>query len=284
MINCKKRAFSLIELSIVVLIIAVIMSVVAGSIKMVTSARLTNARALTLESPVPKIPGLVAWYETSRLESFEPSETTDGAQISTWHDVSPGSITKKYNSLTKINQSDVITYKLDGIGKLPSVYFVGNGNLNLNRFYQGNTTQNTIFVVAKPLSTNPGAVIDSACGFGISRITLSGGTSVQVLLQGMMLASFPNSLSGPTDRVIVNYFNNDKSRIYLNNAATPATNNSSIGSIGLNGLQVGGDCINTYFNGLISEVIIYNRPLSSQERRGVLSYINQKYEIKITGI
>ena len=279
----NRSAFTLLETSISIVVIAIILAIISQSGKIMASARLTIARSITAKSPVPSISGLVAWYETSSFDSFKNDEAIDKAEINEWRDISPDSLESKKNTLTKTNDA-VVKYKLDGIGKLPSVYFVGNGNLNLNRFYQGNTTQNTIFVVAKPLSTNPGAVIDSACGFGISRITLSGGTSVQVLLQGMMLASFPNSLSGPTDRVIVNYFNNDKSRIYLNNAATPATNNSSIGSIGLNGLQVGGDCINTYFNGLISEVIIYNRPLKDNERKEVMRYLSKKYGIAVTGI
>ncbi|MBU6141002.1 MAG: prepilin-type N-terminal cleavage/methylation domain-containing protein [Proteobacteria bacterium] len=284
----SKSAFSLVELSISLLIISIIMAGIAGGIKMVTSARLANARSITATSPVPKIEGLIAWYETSRLQSFQPNESLDDGQITAWYDVSPGSIVNKKNTLIRNTPSTAVRYQLEGINKIPSIYFDGSGKISIADFYQGTTTQNTIFFVARPyaLQANTGTVIDSGNG----AITT---TSISLVNNGIY-ANWGSAVSYTTTNccstnenyIVAFYGNGSSSKSYLNNATTMTGGaNINPGSSDLQGLTIGADHNNLRnFTGLISEVIIYNRPLQAQERKDVMNYLSQKYGIKVIGI
>ncbi|MFM7620236.1 MAG: prepilin-type N-terminal cleavage/methylation domain-containing protein [Alphaproteobacteria bacterium] len=64
------KAFSLIELSIVILIIGILVAGVTQSSRLIRQMALSSARALTQSSPVPSIAGLVSWYEPTSEKSF----------------------------------------------------------------------------------------------------------------------------------------------------------------------------------------------------------------------
>jgi hypothetical protein len=249
------------------------------------SAKLSSARSLTARSPVPKIAGLVAWYETSRLESFKANEALDDGQISAWYDVGPGSITKKYNTLTRTASSAVI-YQQSGINRLPSISFNGTGGISVSSFYQGKSTQNTIFFVSSPYSlSNTPAPIDSGNSLTATPISyLSNG----IRLYAGNNADFATSgcCSTNSSYIIAAYFNRTSSKAYINDAKTMV--GGVVGSPGSNlmdGLTIGTDRNGSFqFTGLVSEVIIYNRPLETQERKDVMNYLSQKYGIAVTGI
>lgn len=69
----KKRpnkAFSLIELSIVILIIGVLIAGVTSASSVIYNSRVAAARHLTKSAPVNGIKDLVLWLETVSSESF----------------------------------------------------------------------------------------------------------------------------------------------------------------------------------------------------------------------
>ena len=263
------------------------MAIVAGSTKLIESARLTSARSLTARSPVPKIEGLVAWYETSRRESFKTNESVGSGQISAWYDISPGSIAKQKNTLAR-TASSAVTYQRDGINKVPSLYFDGTAKISITNFYQGTSTQNTIFFVAKPYALSGGVnIIDSGVG---STTTIALTPSGMFAFWGVSATISATSCCFSNENYIVAFYaNGSSSKAYINNASSMTggvTFNIGGGSLGsLTGLTVGSTLDNNSdFNGLISEVIIYNRPLQTQERKDVMNYLGQKYGITITGI
>ena len=65
-----RSAFSLIEISIVILIIGILIAGVIQGGKLLQKFRLQTARSLTNSSVVSEITGLVAWYESTVAESF----------------------------------------------------------------------------------------------------------------------------------------------------------------------------------------------------------------------
>ncbi len=279
------RAFSLIELSISILVIAIIVSIIAGSSKMIDSARLANARSLTNNSPVNNVSGLVAWYETSRLESFKPSETLDGNQVSSWFDTNPTSIKNKLNTLSRTPSAEV-TYVSDGMAKIPSVFFTGLGRLSLSSFYQGQSQYYTIFAVLKPyqISATPTSFVDSATNSTTSSISLS--SSGLNLNFGTAVPISSSFCCKTNSDYIIAYYNNDSfSRSYINDVFNPTGGNINPGTNHFVGLSIGTDRNGSNgFNGLISEIIIYNNPISAPERKDVMTYLSQKYNVKISGL
>ena len=65
-----KSGFSLIELSIVVLIIGIIIAGITQASRLVRVSKLSSARTLTQSSPVAGISDLVAWWETTLEKSI----------------------------------------------------------------------------------------------------------------------------------------------------------------------------------------------------------------------
>lgn len=71
----NKKAFTIIEISIVILVISVMIAGVITSKSMLTKSRLANAQSLTQQSYVNEISNdLIAWYETWLEGSFIASE------------------------------------------------------------------------------------------------------------------------------------------------------------------------------------------------------------------
>ena len=282
----KKSAFSLLELSVSLVVVSLLMAMVSQGIKIVASSRLTTARSLTSKSPVPNISGLIAWYETSSVDSFKTNEAFDGKQISAWYDISPNSIPAKKNTLTRV-ASAAVTYKSDGINKIPSLSFNGTNKIELANFYQGSTSQNTIFIVANP-STITTIILDSSSSGSNSNVGQNSNSF------SMNLGSLDST--GTVTNPIVNlanlsyiaavYFNGSNSKVYFNSSSIMAGGSViNPGTTALTGISIGANRSNTYnYSGLISEIIIYNRPLQNQERKDVMSYLSKKYGILVTGL
>ena len=91
-IKTKNSAFSLIEVSIVFLVVAILIIGASQGYGLVKSARISNARSITAKSPISSTPDLLAWYETTSKDSFDQSQISDGAQLTKWKDISRSSI------------------------------------------------------------------------------------------------------------------------------------------------------------------------------------------------
>ncbi len=122
-----KKAFSLIEISIVILVIGILVSGVLGVSNFIEKMRVKTARSLTESSEINGISSLVLWYETTSESSFLNSSSSksldDGDLISTLYDSSP-QVRNKTNA-TQSTQSKMPKYKKGVINGLPAIYFDG---------------------------------------------------------------------------------------------------------------------------------------------------------------
>jgi len=122
----NKSAFSLIELSIVILVIGVLVAGVVTGSKMVTKAKIAMAANQTKSSVVPGLKDLIFWIETSSTGSVIGSNATDsvpfdGDTVSKWNDIN-------LQSMSKINPVPLAggespKYKENVINGLPSILF-----------------------------------------------------------------------------------------------------------------------------------------------------------------
>lgn len=134
-----KKAFSLIELSIVILIIGILVAGVMQSSRLINAMRTATAQQLTKASPVASIKNLLFWYETSLENSLISSETEDGTAITIWNDINPQSTYKNnayagqrtnasgigYNLATSGTSGNTSgpTYVQNGINNIPTLRF-----------------------------------------------------------------------------------------------------------------------------------------------------------------
>jgi prepilin-type N-terminal cleavage/methylation domain-containing protein len=283
----KNRGFTLLELAVVLMLIGIIVGGVMQGANLITSSRLASARSLTSKAPIGNISGLVAWYESSSKNSFLAIQAIDSASISEWCDISPSSIINKKNKLTKTANANV-TFSIASINKIPAVNFKNNEKISLNNFYQGSLNRATICVVFRPNftpSSNPVVLVDSY--FNQSSFSLAIKNNAINLNAGIdantSTASNSANFVNGRDYILCSIFNGSQSGVYVNNALSlTGGGNISSGSNVMNGLTIGSDRNGSNaFNGLIAEVIIFNRPLKLQERRDVMIYLAKKYRINI---
>lgn len=286
----NKLAFSFIELAVIILIIGLITVGIMKGSSIIYSSRITSARSLTAKSNINAIPGLIAWYETSLLDSFRLDQTTDTTQLVEWRDISPDSIAAQKNKLIR-TASSAVTYKKEGINGLPSVQFTSSGNFYLTSFAQGPLGQSTVFAVVRPaatVGTSIFAILDSSAsgvgntmlGFTFDKVHLNLGTAQNTSTTGAP------SFTINSNYIVAAYYDNTNSRAFVNDAVTMAGGGTlSPGTNPFIGLIVGTNRSGSSpMTGLISEIIIYNRPLSLDERKSVMSYLSKKYKIRVTGI
>ena len=86
--SSSQKAFSLLEISAVILIIGIFVAGVMGGNILVAKSRLAAAQTLTTSSPINGIKDSALWLETSVDSSFVDGETTNNNSITTWYDSS----------------------------------------------------------------------------------------------------------------------------------------------------------------------------------------------------
>ena len=287
----KNLAFSLVELSIVFLVIAILIVGASQGYGLVKSARISNARSITAKSPISQTPGLQAWYETTSKDSFDQSQVIDGAQLTKWKDISSGSILTGTNLLETVASPNV-TYSQSSINKLPAVKFSGSGKLSLLAFTQA-YSEATIFLVIKlnyaPDASNYKTILDgSSTSSDFSFSIKSDRTQVYAggTIAGAQTNSVTNSFFNAGEFAIAIYFNGTSSKVFLNNTESMLGGSDfNSGSNQLAGLTLGTNKSgNLGFNGFISEVAIFNRAIKSSERKEIFNYFSKKYKINITGV
>ncbi|MFT6332007.1 MAG: prepilin-type N-terminal cleavage/methylation domain-containing protein [Lentimonas sp.] len=285
----NKNAFSLIELSVVILIIGILILGVTKGSSLLAKTSLSSARSLTTSSPVPVIEDLVAWYETSLESSIDKSIAIDGTTIdlvngSSWNDNAP----RKKRNATDVAGNPVYTEL--GINNLPSITFDGTGDSISFNASDLNERFFTIFVVERrgdDSATNHFLGLGAGAGFGyLTETTLTGPSIVDDLGEIKIFSNLTpriiTFLSGPistsnTKGIFINGGSSTGEGSELVDsqvASTPiaTTNAGTIGSdAGAANLYVGD----------ISEIIIYNRSLNVNERNDVQEYLSKKYNINV---
>ncbi len=289
----KKYAFSLIELSIVVLIIGILIAGVTQGSRLVNQSRLTTVRSLTRNSPVASISGLQLWFEPTLETSFKNAsnayEIEDGDKISNWlnsNAVAPSFI------VTQPTPALQPTYILHGINNLPTLFFDANnagssGNaFTMNYDNAFNSPNFTIFVVTEPLeaTTTWGTIIMSRDanasdrkGYNIYKNDIS--TQWQLWTGNLSTwYQITTAISFDQPLILTALRDNVSSKLYTNNilqssVVSPFNNNKSIN------FYIGSATFGAYYDGYISEIIYYDRALKSEERQSVNDYLAKKYNI-----
>lgn len=306
----KSRAFSLIELSIVILIIGVLIAGVTQASRLVRQSKLTTAKTLTQSSAVNSIKGLVLWLEPTMDNSFKSSEAVDTTALTTWYDINPQ--VSIPNTFTASSAS--IKYKANGAtNALPAVQFAGTAASS--QYFTGTNyidtpfSAYTIFYVARSTNLTAANTVfyngtytgtaTTSTGFGV-RLTTSGytnfqgyntsgaltavtGTSAAVANQAaadiVCITVAPNSVLGvaTTTPAILSYRNGaaDISTTLSANFATPTTSMY----IGNRRAQ---SALDEAFIGEVSEIIVFDNVLKKSDRQEVEKYLSKKYAITIT--
>lgn len=294
-----KNGFSLIEMSVVILIIGILIMGTMQAQNFIDKYKIANARSQTKNSIVAEISDLAAWYETTSEESFDAAEADNDLYIRTWYDINHSSTNKHHASSTNPDTTSPV-YTANCINGLPCLRFNGTSSYLSLGSEGGNfltNTDYTIFVVEQRKSNADGFF------FGSSSASLSSNDRVTLGYQAdppMIIFSQNNndggatidSYSTPIPKIHTFRFDTslqaEESHNYRLNATalslTDIRNSSntqilsnSFAAIGYNlGLNYSG-----YFNGDIAEIIIYTKALNTDEINSVEKYLSKKWGIAI---
>ena len=278
----KKNAFSLIELSIVILIIGILVAGVTQSSRLINQMRLMSARSITLSSPVPTIKNLIAWYESVGEKSFNESEMSAGSLLSNWYDNNiQSSIKLNGFQTTDLNKPQ---YFIDETTALPVVKFTDQDFFNIpDGTVPFNNMPYTIFFVSQTYSLCACGLLGSGTynsNFTANAFRYDGSTSMVNYWWGNDLY-VTNSSTVRKNTIHTFLYDLAKREGYSDGVfrtSLPATNRIST-SIS----NTIGKTFNTEFmNGTIGEIIIFDRALNSEERKSIELYLGKKWSIKVS--
>lgn len=275
----KKNAFSLVELSVILLVIGLLAVIITKGGSLIYSARISSAQSTSSAAKLSEIGGLVAWYETAIDESLSSEDRVDNQPISYWQDISSQFvISEEKNRLTRPGDSKVV-YRRDGINNLPSLQFTSSGNFALSSLYGGAFNVATVFAVLSPTLGLSSAMtfLDSASNNNALSLKSDG----LLLESGSSISLGSVFSSGGVYVVGVNL--SSKVKLFVNNV-DHADSQSGVSINGFQGLMVGTDRGgDDNFTGLISEIIVFNKILNAEDRIRVMSYLAKKYSVRVEG-
>ncbi len=298
----NKKAFSLIELSIVILIIGILVAGITQSSRLIRQMRLSSARSITQSSPVSTIKDLIVWLESTSEKSFDDAEEENGLTVTNWYDLNPqGSF--KYNAKAN-NVADKPTFIENGINGLPVLSATGSQVMLINdltdSFSQSGFTWIGVLQWISPSSGPKGY-------FGLkSRTGVGGNSGVTLFLDDCngqvncfrSISRADGTLNSETIKVTTNYNQYKPHIISIVRSKTSISAfdggtqlGTTVSDSTVNGIYDGNtpwavfkytNDNTLFFQGYAGEYIIYSRPLKDEERKSVEQYLGKKWGIKIS--
>lgn len=296
----KRSAFSLMELSIVVLIIGILIAGVTQSTKLVNKARLRTARSLTASAPVLSIEDLALWYETSSDDSFASTVKDDGDEVLVWYDINKQAPSSQRLNATASTGTAPYFYENIFNGGIPAVRFDGTDNvmaINTDLEDLLISSDFTFFVVEQKRASSASDAYwigqdSSACSatanpcFGYNSDTV---VDISTLSTTVSAAAY----STPTARIHTGMLDTtstselDAGRRYWYNGGAAAGDGSDTTTTQLTSFttpqlgETGASASEVYYNGDLAEIIIYRRALTTNEREEVEAYLAKKYNVTV---
>ncbi len=274
--HSKSKAFTLIELSVIILIIGIMLAGTFIGTRIIAKSRLAAAESLARSSPVPGIKDNMLWLETSLSASIDSSQATDGSSVTAWYDQSSNSGKPLVVAVgTGPTYANTINY-------VHAIKFVGStaNYLEISDASFLNGTDYTIMVLEKrqssasnnyflgETSSNPNDSL--ALGYG-SDSTVIHAQGNQSYTTGAAVSSYASSSDKPRQFTFVHSSTSGNST-YINGilAAQDETKTSHLS--GITSLAIGKG-----YTGEIGEIAIYARALKPEERQPIEDYAGKKW-------
>ena len=225
----------------------------------------------TSSSPIP-LSGLALWLKA------DAGVTTSGSNVTAWADQSGNS-----KNATAIESP---IYETNSINGKPALVFASNAYLTTANIFNG-TNPRSMFVVYYIDSENPSNTVigqsnedDPEAG---TYFMLQSRTDQD---SSPYLAGYSDDLSGPSfvnQELLLGMADYDGTTARLFKNGTQAnfaakSYNTHNGAFHIGAFSEAGNILEK-FSGKISEIVVYNRVLTTTERQQVEGYLNDKYEI-----
>ncbi|MFM7620735.1 MAG: prepilin-type N-terminal cleavage/methylation domain-containing protein [Alphaproteobacteria bacterium] len=294
------KAFSLIEISVVLLIIGILITGITQSSRVVSEIRLASARSLTSSSPVASFKSLSLWLEPVLDSSFIATEAQDNTLVSTWFDSNPLVPSPSRISATQTNTSFQPRYFSKEINGLPALRFDGNSDwmtlgvilglesaskisiFIVNKFAANN---NLNYIIAKQDNQVDGKGWAVSVNSGNHSLAINGHQSTNYISVSSPVnhnSPYLTSLTynGLLANTGMNMWVNGVKLTAPTRAGGPLT--ASPSPNGTEDLRIGSreDNSSGWYNGSIGEIIVFTDSLSDNDVNEVNTYLKKKWGIK----
>lgn len=282
--NKITKAYSVLEISIVMIIIAVIIVGSLNGIEALRKSKLVTAQNLTEQSSVAQTKDLYLWLETSLAKSFLDNENDNGLKISKWRDINPQNlIANDATQSVNLNQPTLIFDRFNGA--IPAVFFDGNDFLNFIGKDLANSSY-TIFIVEKRMSAeNFLAFIGGQNASANSNLVLGyrNSTTITQSHYNNDLDFSISAFDSPIARIHTFLFNTTIGKQYYLNGGDSPDSSNTMQTSPLNSFDNSwiGRYLGNYYFGDFGEIIIFKRSLRNEERKSIENYLSKKYNINI---
>ena len=286
--NLHKKAFSLIEISVVIVIIGILIAGISQGIDLYQDMRLATARSLTQNSRVGRIENLELWLEATSDKSFDKSEVVDGSLITKWYDINPKNTQTNYVFSSGNNRPKYL--KSCPENNLPCIEFSSINSQyleNLNLIPE--TTDLSIFFVINFKAVNAGCctAIFTSVGTWQPKELHINLTSSKFQYAVQASSTTINFLSSSTPLIkkpyIIELIDGDILNLYFNGSTEGSISTNYVKKI--NSFNIGrwlnGATPSRYLDAYIHEIIIFRKKLNDNERRDIEKYLSKKWSIKI---
>ena len=284
-----KSAFSLVEITVVLLIVGLIIAAISSGSRIFANVKLSAARSISKGSIVPSIGDVTLWLDAASDTSFLPDEERDETKISTWYGVSPF---VNYIVFKQTTDADKPIYKRKMINGLPAIHST-TGFMEYTDYKSLTNNATMFFVLNNPASradrklfstrttagssTNFSFAVDNTSGSGdgielcISDVTCktsASNTEPVPLSNSIITVIFEEKSS---DQGAVSFFLNG--RAHGANTGTTTTDEFQF---------VEKAILKMEFNNIgIGEVIVFSKVLNEKRRKSVEEYLSKKWDIII---
>ena len=315
----KNKAFSLVELSVVIVIVMIMIAGLIQSSRIIGSMRIATARNVTQSSAMPWINYIVTWYDATAADAFLESETDDGDKISRWNGAEV-----RYSDRINLDQADdgkKPIYTSNGMYGLPSIKFDGtDDHLISENLEQSILTYRSasVFIVFEPrtITANDKRSIlyqPAECGrefdvgynfnskgnFGIASSSGTCGstnataTGIDFVVQNEKIVAsliiYQSPMTKGETSNVKSFRNGYLENVYkvndgYNSALIESSKKYSDGSnrIYIGARKTSDNAVPTsFFNGLLGEMIVFNRSLNNEDRKEIEKYLGKKWGIKV---
>ncbi len=298
----KKSAFSLIELSIVIIIIAIAIASTVGASRAILNSKLRTAQSQIGASSIASIPGLKVWLEPVMDGSFTNASNStyvqNGDKIKSWNDYNPESVFKVNPSQSTSTYQP--TYVSNGINNLPSLQFNNSEFLSslpasggVVPLSFGNDSLTFVAVFKRTALADQVIFEQNATSVAAGQrasMFLSGTSPYNIGFVGesndfMATSSLSYASQGSAYIAVITVNNSGAVATYLNTTTSPSGSTGTISSATENVAEGGfyvavkGSNSLQKFSGLISEIMVFDRAVSSSELSEIMTYLSKKYNI-----
>jgi len=308
LINKKYLAFSLLEVSVVFMIIGILISGLTVGIDLYQDYRLTSAKSLTKNSRVSRIDNLEMWVETTQDNAFSKVISSIPPSYQLIKNPYNNQPIGKWNNLEIVQKiaDEVDPYQTisgrqpfyieSGINGLPALYFDGKTDgtgdfMSFTAKFINDFSNFTIFIVEKRTdygvsSTNP--VYATVYQYILSTND-AGSLAVGPVSNGWLRIN-PGSfytIGNYLNKTYLHSFLIDENlgkKVYLNGIEKLAVADTTKATVPSNNFLMkiayfDRSWTQNYYTGFIGEIIIFSKALNDSERSDVEKYLLNKWQI-----